>query len=1082
MSLNEQKELLKQLMTLDPKIIRQFLADNIDKTAVVEKPRKKVRLINDLPTKPQKKGISKKTLKDAPEPKPAKKTVKQAPEPKPAKKTVKQAPEERQKMTNEEFRAIADQRFRDYIEPIEKPPLREVVKDGRVFYVKKRTVWFQHEKSYFLEKGRGMGYTFEPEWEVAITEANKDAITDGVMKAYRQVLTESKRVFPQGFYTNMKVLVRIEKDEEKPGKSRKRFKKYDYITIFLQDPTRSEFEKDLREKAISKFHGGTSGLNPCSIYKLFFYVIPLNKKGGCANREHNHAKYEYHNRVMFLRSPKSKNDNCLFACFRYALGIRGNSEKADSIREKLSIPPGKVDIQHVHDVAKYFNTGFLLMNEKQEIIATSYTNDDVDDETQYDNAEYDPNDLKVHIMLMKEHYYVVDTIEYKNCPDCGQELRADNETHVCGSKMTTYYNTQVLKKRDYVIMAPCKDKEILNRDKVIFFDLETFQESHFHVPYACGYSIGEQDVQIRYGKGCMNDFIDLLLNSSDMYICAYNGSGFDFYLLLNILNERGVDVDKMILSNGSLISFKFGKNNKVIDLYKFIGASLEKACEGYKIKNAKMKFDVLKIQSWEDSEKYRGEVEPYLKYDVLALRELFFTFNDSVYAMDNVNITRFMTLSHMAYCLWQASLTDLVEIPDMEKYHFIKSATFGARAYPQQKKYQSKHYQDVVDGKMTYEQVRKSGEYIYNADATSLYASAMRGYALCEVKYPVGKSRWSEEGEKEFKSGKIGYYLICFKCPRDIRYPVLPRKKCNDMGLEWSLLDGEGIYTSVDIENALSVDYQITFKGKCLVWDKTGNVFGSYIDKYFKMKCDAEREGNEAKRGIGKLLTNALYGKQLEKYHKEQTVIIHHYQQLLDCLRDNTVKDMNILKNGNFLITFSVKEKAINITKPAQLGGFILAYSRRIMLNYVKACDPTLKSMVFTYTDTDSLHLFGNDAEKLMKLGYIVDKENSQLGYLCNDIKNDGIILSEINLCPKSYYYEYLTNDDKFHEKGDGTIKCKGIPNKSLSYELYTNPDRRHQWKCRKGRSCTAWDSCWHRQATRTSDRWSDQNPHPLVL
>ncbi len=69
----------------------------------------------------------------------------------------------------------------------------------------------------------------------------------------------------------------------------------------------------------------------------------------------------------------------------------------------------------------------------------------------------------------------------------------------------------------------------------------------------------------------------------------------------------------------------------------------------------------------------------------------------------------------------------------------------------------------------------------------------------------------------------------------------------------------------------------------------------------------------------------------------------------------------------------------------------------------MKAIDPTLKSMIFTYTDTDSLHILGKDAQKLEELGYIKSKHESKLGYLCADINDEGIITKEINLAPKTY-------------------------------------------------------------------------------
>ena len=83
--------------------------------------------------------------------------------------------------------------------------------------------------------------------------------------------------------------------------------------------------------------------------------------------------------------------------------------------------------------------------------------------------------------------------------------------------------------------------------------------------------------------------------------------------------------------------------------------------------------------------------------------------------------------------------------------------------------------------------------------------------------------------------------------------------------------------------------------------------------------------------------------------------------------------------------------------------------------------------MIFTYTDTDSLHISGDNARKLTEKGYIVTKENSKLGYLCSDIDDEGIIVKEINLGPKCYFYEYLTNDNVFHEKGFDALSLLGI-------------------------------------------------------
>ncbi len=123
----------------------------------------------------------------------------------------------------------------------------------------------------------------------------------------------------------------------------------------------------------------------------------------------------------------------------------------------------------------------------------------------------------------------------------------------------------------------------------------------------------------------------------------------------------------------------------------------------------------------------------------------------------------------MANSLWSSELEHLIEIPNLEKYEFIKLGTYGARCYAQHRNYESKHFDDIINKNMSYDELLKSGDYIYNGDATSLYPASMAGFELCEVKYPIGDSRWSDNGQDEYDNEKVGYYNIEFKCPKNIR-------------------------------------------------------------------------------------------------------------------------------------------------------------------------------------------------------------------------------------------------------------------------------------------------------------------------
>src|SRR5579875_2270463 len=136
--------------------------------------------------------------------------------------------------------------------------------------------------------------------------------------------------------------------------------------------------------------------------------------------------------------------------------------------------------------------------------------------------------------------------------------------------------------------------------------------------------------------------------------------------LIKELMQKNVDVPKkkIIITNGKILKFEFGKGNKFFDLYQFIMSSLDKASKDFNLEYKKSEFDHNKIKTWEDVEKYKNEVLPYLELDVKSLRELFIKFNEKIYDLEKINITSYITISHMGYSIWSSKLNECVEIPD----------------------------------------------------------------------------------------------------------------------------------------------------------------------------------------------------------------------------------------------------------------------------------------------------------------------------------------------------------------------------------------------------------------------------------
>ena len=817
-----------------------------------------------------------------------------------------------------------------------------------------------------------------------------------------------------------------------------------YVKLFFRDDngqsstsivvpagaSKMDLAKKLYAQSRKHYDTATYLLKLTSIHIILSH---LGNKGGCIGRTKVDKCPDLSSKLTNCKlvSHKSTNNNCLLACFNAGHGLAGNIIKADSIRKALNIELNtKIGIDRVQDICNYYankgyKKGVQVVNEQGTILKF----------ITYD----DPNNY-FSIMLVDDHYYELQMDNFFYCKTCLRKLRVENTKHVCNKSRSVYVDRKVRKhnnKQKNIVHYYIKPEEKIATDRLVYFDFETFQakDAFSHSVYASGWCVDGQYDQ-SYGETSLDDFMNVFLMQKNKILTAYNGANFDFYFLINKLCDMNQDVRNIILSNGRVLSFEYGDGNKVFDLCQFVMTSLDNACKAFKIKNAKSSFEHKKIQSWEDVETYRCEVEPYLKTDVMALRELFETFNDMMHNVSKVNITNYTTLSHMAYTIWANGLQYPVEIfKDITKYDFVSDAIYGGRCYPVNMEYKTKNYDEIVDKKMNYDDVIKSDDFIFNADATSLYPASMAGFDLCDVKYPTGLSRWSDKPDDEFKNKKSGYYRIAFKCPKNIRVPILPRRK--ELGIEWSLYDGEGIYCSVDIENAIDAGYEIEFRDRCLVWDQTANIFKNYVDKFYQMKEDAGKEGNKVKRNIAKLMLNALYGKTMQSARFSDTIIVNNVKEFNSFCREHTLMDYKILSDNRFLLTGDVldRNRIDCVTKPKQLGGFVTAFSRRIMLKYMKAIDPTLKTNMFTYTDTDSMHITGQAYKKLKAMGYIVTSESSKLGYLCSDVDDEGVIIYEKNLAPKSYRYEFINNKNEVYTGDKAIMKYKGIK----KYDYYNN-------------------------------------------
>jgi hypothetical protein len=877
-------------------------------------------------------------------------------------------------------------------------------------------------------------------------DASSDTLDGGKVQTFTyrfDLSSKSNIIFPLGDQNTVEAVMSLKRraDERLDNTLRNAENGYDTVlTAVFNDPERNDYRfSETFENTNITFPAITEKFRRKDIeYDAFLeevrvmYSVRPSSSGGCRDGKECRQNLQVRGYNLKIVSPKSKNNNCGIVCYIKWKKLNANKTRPDTIRKQVNLPVGeKIHIKDMVHLSKHFQCSHIIYDGNN----PSYPVMD-----SYKNPDHSTDEETIHLILFNEHYMFVENRTPTNtCKACGKKYV---NTHTCNEKRRTYYKAKIEKyaKSKYIAnhqkYLRHKNKS-LKRDELIGFDFETFPDgvSKRHVVYGSSWSDGN-DFKKTYGRNSLPEFIEFLKGTYNKTIVSFNGAKYDNFMLLNALSKNGIKPEKIIINNGRILLISF-QGNKVIDLAQFIpNTSLEKACKDFQTESRKTEFDHSKMRSWDDVDKFRDEVEPYMVNDVRCLCDLFFTLNRMIYDFEGVNISDFITLPSLAYKLWTFTLQhDWIQlITEPKMYKFIRRGIYGGRCYPLVCETTSKHYDEVATGEMTYEKLMEGVDFTYNADATSLYPASMHGCKVCPVQYPVGDARWSANPQDDYRKGLLGYFHVRWQCPdKLLRVAVLP---CKGMaGMKQTLEGGEGVYTNVDLQNAESVGYTFEFMEEAVVWDESSpDVFTTFIAKWFDVKQqNSSAQGNKSLRKLAKLMMNALYGKMLQDVIQDNMTFAYNINDVWNFRRDYAVQEWNMMdgEHGRYLILqgkLHDEDVHASVNKPVQLGGFVLSYSRRIMLHYMKQIDPSLHSAVFSYMDTDSLHIQGWAYKMLKSKGLIMDSETSDLGMLCSDIEDEGLIIHEKNEGSKNYYYEYIDRNNNLFLSENGVMKAKGIP------------------------------------------------------
>jgi uncharacterized protein YprB with RNaseH-like and TPR domain len=756
--------------------------------------------------------------------------------------------------------------------------------------------------------------------------------------------------------------------------------------------------------------------------------------GGCDSREHI---INIDTDVLGI-TRKTKNNNCFFSCLVKIFGKMTPLE-CDLWRRRHNIEPeAMIPLSIAQDYARvYFNREWHGSQGPQIILKDSHYSI-----YKCDLEKHRCN--RCHKSYKTKHSCIYDL--HPTCPDC---LEAHDDSVSCYIDRLEFVQRkrQKTKKTRRVKSLPSNGDPYI----VLHYDIETYvNEKGVHTPYVVGFC-WDVDETFEYfvGDNCMIKLVVEIVrklssldnDKEDIIVNAFNGSRFDHFFLLKAFLSQEYPPTKFALSNGAIVVCQFLNRINFWDVSRHLQGSLKKNLEIFNCKVQKGDFDHEKASRWEVmSDHLKSECIKYLEGDVMGLNELFDVIHLEILKEYSLEVVRFISTSQLTFTIWRKRTfsnkrCELVYLPNLAQERFFRSAIYGGRCYKSKNSFVSEQYSDICDGKIDFNNI---DDYVVDMDVVSLYPAAM------QREFPVGECQTVDARillelddylrlNNELKY--IGIYKIRFRCNTELCHAILPRR--TDEGLKWTLHDGEGTYSSTDINNALKFGYKIEIL-EGYFWYKSSPILKHYVNYLFeKKKVEGSINKGSAKYVLLKLFLNALYGKMIQRPIYDVNKWCSSLDDFHGFVKECSVHEMTYVEDQIFVAGYKndIKEIEKNITKPSHIGVFILAYSRDIMLNYFVKSNPyfmsglvddKIRNDIF-YTDTDSMQVHVRN-----KLPF-----GTGLGELDDDL-GGGKIIRAFWIAPKLYYLEYIVLD-----KHDGTMKKffhfrgKGVQTSNLNEQMF---------------------------------------------
>jgi hypothetical protein len=479
----------------------------------------------------------------------------------------------------------------------------------------------------------------------------------------------------------------------------------------------------------------------------------------------------------------------------------------------------------------------------------------------------------------------------------------------------------------------------------------------------------------------IRSFLDyILLNYKGFTGYAHNMANFDGYLLMNkVTNEDINHNDPVIFTSNQLYSLNL-EGIKIKDSRKLVGFSLDMLGKSFNLELKKTVFDIVSITKNNYVHKI-NDIIPYCINDSEVLYEFLGKFSAICKSFSSVNPLDCVTLPQFAYRTFLADyydpdITPIYKIANKSTYKFLRKGYYGGRV-------------DYTDLK------HRSPLYLY--DVNSMYPAMMRNTL------PIGRGRFLNESELSNIDIKSFFGFVEVRVnTSETNFPILP-KRHKEGGLAFPNGIIEGVYFSEELRYALENGYELLEIKRACEFDKGEGLFDSYVNSFNKIKEEASeqirdgviiREKNLPLYTMGKLMSNALYGKTAQRPITEKAFITDNLSVL-----ENLIDSLPL--DNEFKIAFVEKDNDLIEFYPVNIAAAITAYSRVLLHSTVTQVG--IKNVV--YCDTDSIvtlkelpkDLINNKRLGMWKLEGIFDKGGNIYDAKCyhlfhKDQKKDKIV------------------------------------------------------------------------------------------